>query len=88
MLARVLGAVALLGSASAVHAAEQVTLRNGFYLLCDHREQVGDRVRLITSAGSGDFVEVDAAEIASVEIVPDPQPGASSERSLSEVNPD
>jgi hypothetical protein len=66
-----LGALALLGAVPALQAAEQVTLRNGFNLLCDHREQAGDRVRLFTSPGSGNFVEVDAAEIASVESVPD-----------------
>ena len=44
-----------------LQAAEQVTLKNGYNLLCDHREQEGDRVRLFTSRDSGNFVEVDAA---------------------------
>jgi hypothetical protein len=74
-----LGVLALLGTAPVLHAAEQVTLRNGFNLLCDHREQAGDKVRLFTSRGSGNFVEVDAAEIASVDIVPDPPPAAGPE---------
>ena len=69
-----LGVLALLGTVPAVHAAEEITLKNGFNLLCDHREQAGDRVRLFTSQGSGNFVEVDAAEIASVDVVPDPPP--------------
>jgi soluble lytic murein transglycosylase-like protein len=56
----------------ALRAAEQVTLKNGYNLLCDHREQDGDRVRLFTSKDSGNFVEVDAAEIVSVDAVPDP----------------
>ena len=43
-------------------------------LLCDHREQAGDKVRLFTTRGSSNFVEVDAAEIASVDEVPDPPP--------------
>jgi len=77
ILGRWLGAFALLGVVPAVQAAEEVTLRNGFNLLCDHREQAGDRVRLFTSRDSGNFVEVDAAEIASVESVPDlPEPKA------------
>ena len=67
-----LGVLALLGAVPAVHAAEEVTLTNGFNLLCDHREETGGRVRLYTSQGSGNFVEVDAAEIASVDTVPDP----------------
>ena len=47
-------------------------MKNGFDLLCNHREAVGDRVRLFTSQDSGNFVEVDAAEIASIDVVPDP----------------
>ena len=65
------GILALLGT-PALHAAEEVTLKNGFNLLCDHREQAGEKVRLFTSQGSSNFVEVDAAEIASVDKVPDP----------------
>ncbi len=61
-----------LGTVPALQAAEQVTLKNGYNLLCDHREQDGDRVRLFTSKDSGNFVEVDAAEIVSVDAVPDP----------------
>jgi soluble lytic murein transglycosylase-like protein len=71
-----LGVLALLGTAPALQAAEEITLKNGFNLLCDHREQAGDRVRLFTSRDSGNFVEVDAAEIASVNTVPDPPPPA------------
>jgi hypothetical protein len=66
------GILALLGTASGLQAAEEVTLKNGFNLLCDHREQAGEKVRLFTSQGSSNFVEVDAAEIASVDTVPDP----------------
>ena len=72
MVAGWLGVLGILGTVPAVHAAEEVTLTNGFNLLCDHREQAGDRVRLFTSQGGGNFVEVDAAEIASVDVVPDP----------------
>ncbi len=75
ILAGCLGVLAMLGTVPA-QAAEEVTLRNGFNLLCDHWEQAGDRVRLFTSRDSGNFVEVDAAEIASVDTVPDPPPAA------------
>jgi hypothetical protein len=71
-----LGVLALLGTSPVVHAAEEVTLSNGFNLLCDHRERVGDKVRLFTTRGSSNFVEVDVAEIASVDEVPDPPPAA------------
>jgi hypothetical protein len=69
-----LAAVALLGSVPALLASEEVTLANGYHLLCDHRETADSRVRMFTSRGSDNFVEVDAAEIASVEFVPDPPP--------------
>ena len=47
--------------------AEHVTLTNGFDLICDHREQTGDRVRLYTDSGSANFVEVGTADVVSVE---------------------
>jgi Transglycosylase SLT domain len=68
------GVLALLGTSCRLHAAEVVTLKNGYELQCDHREQAGDRVRLFT--GHDNFVEVDAAEIVAVDLVPDP-PSAS-----------
>jgi soluble lytic murein transglycosylase-like protein len=49
--------------------AEHVTLTNGFDLICDHREQKGDRVKLYIEAGSANFVEVGAADVASVESI-------------------
>jgi soluble lytic murein transglycosylase-like protein len=55
-----------------LRAAEQVTLTNGFALLCDHQEQVGGKVRLYTDSGNDNFLEVDPGEIASVETLPDP----------------
>jgi hypothetical protein len=67
----------LAASLPAVHAAEHVTLTNGFDLICDHREQIGDRVRLYTNAGEENFIEVEAARIAAVETVtlpPSPKP--------------
>ena len=52
-------------------AAERVTLKNGFDLICDHRQEADGRVRLYTGPGSANFLEVDQAEIASVEVLPD-----------------
>lgn len=51
------------------HAAEHITLANGFDLTCDHRETVGERVRLYLSASNADFVEVNPADITSSEHV-------------------
>lgn len=65
-------AVASLGGFA--HAADRVTLKNGFDLICDHRETDGAKVRLYMDHGS--FVEVDAADIVSDEQVGLPQPAA------------
>ena len=51
------------------HAAEHVTLKNGFDLMCDHRQTDGDRVRLYLDSGSTNFVDVSVGEIAGVEHV-------------------
>jgi hypothetical protein len=53
----------------ALHAAEHITLRNGFDLICDHRETTGDRVRLYMTATGPNFTEVAGADIASSEPV-------------------
>jgi soluble lytic murein transglycosylase-like protein len=58
--------VARAADASPLH----VTLTNGFDLICDHRETVGERVRLYLEPGSQSFVEVAGLEIASVEAAP------------------
>jgi len=79
-----LGVLALLGAVPALHAAEEVTLTNGFNLLCDHREQTGGKVRLFTNKDNGNFVEVDAAEIASVASVPDPPAATAPNAGLAE----
>ncbi|HEX4582004.1 MAG TPA: hypothetical protein VH139_08070, partial [Acidobacteriaceae bacterium] len=46
------------GTAMPLRAAEHITLRNGFDLICDHREVSGDHVRLYLSATGSDFTEV------------------------------
>jgi soluble lytic murein transglycosylase-like protein len=68
-----IGALAFLtGLAAQSHAAEQVTLRNGFSLRCDHHAQVEGRVRLYLSAGEDNYIEFAPDEIATFEPVPDP----------------
>lgn len=59
-----LGCVALLAAALPAHAAEQVVLTNGYSLICDHAERVGNRVQLFLGPGSQNFIEVNAKEIA------------------------
>ncbi|HEY3989849.1 MAG TPA: lytic transglycosylase domain-containing protein [Acidobacteriaceae bacterium] len=64
----------LAGAAMPLRAAEHITLRNGFDLICDHREAVGDHVRLYMTATGPDFTEVSRGDIASSEFVELPEP--------------
>ena len=54
------------------HAAERVTLSNGFEMRCDHHAQVGAHVRLYLSAGENNYIELRPDEIEGVEQIPDP----------------
>jgi soluble lytic murein transglycosylase-like protein len=67
------GAVAL-AAALPAHAAEQVVLKNGYSLTCDHVERKGDKVRLFLDPGSGNFIEMDAAQIATEKPAPAEEP--------------
>jgi soluble lytic murein transglycosylase-like protein len=60
--------------ATAAHAAEHVTLKNGFDLVCDHREMDGQKVRLYLDAAGANFFEVNASDIVSDEHVDMPKP--------------
>ncbi len=53
----------------AAHAAEHITLKNGFDLICDHRQVDGDKVRLYLDDSSTNFIDVGATEIVAVEHV-------------------
>jgi soluble lytic murein transglycosylase-like protein len=67
----VIAAGVLAAIASTAHAAERVTLRNGYEMRCDHHTQVEDRVRLFLSGGEDNYIEIRPQEIASFETVPD-----------------
>lgn len=64
----------LAGVAIPLRAAEHITLRNGFDLICDHREAAGDHVRLYMTATGPNFMEVSSGDIASSEFVALPAP--------------
>jgi soluble lytic murein transglycosylase-like protein len=65
----------LAASSLAAHALEHVTLRNGFSYDCARQQALGEgRVRLFTTADGNNFIDIPAAEIASVETLPDPPP--------------
>lgn len=51
------------------HAAEHITLKNGFDLICDHKQTDGGRMRLFLDTAGTNFVDVEPAEIVSVEHV-------------------
>jgi hypothetical protein len=63
----------------AAHAAERITLHNGFEQRCDHHGLVAGRTRLYLSAGEDSFIEYKPEEIAEVEALPDPLPTPNSE---------
>lgn len=69
-------AAALLIFAAQAHAAERVTLSNGFVELCDHHALVSGRMRLYLSAGEGSYIDFPPDEIAAFETIPDPPEAA------------
>ena len=67
------GMIAALAALSPLaHAAERITLRNGYDYLCDHHAEVNGHVRLYLSAGEDNYIEFRPEEIAAVEKLPDP----------------
>jgi hypothetical protein len=72
----VLAAGVLASVALPCRAAERVSLTNGFALTCAHHDTVDGHVRLYTSANSSSYIEFPPADIAGIEIVPDPPPSA------------
>lgn len=67
-------ALLLAVTATPLRAAEHVVLRNGFDLICDHRETAGDRVRLYMTPSATNFTEVATSDIVSTEFVQLPAP--------------
>ncbi len=61
------------------HAAEHVTLRNGFAIDCVRQEPAGDRLRLYLlsqggKSGSLNFMDVETSDIARIDPLPEPPP--------------
>lgn len=59
-------------AAPGLYAAEQITLRNGFAVRCDHHALVQDRMRLYMSSGAENYIEFPSADIATIDVEPDP----------------
>ena len=79
MTARLKGAALALSGLAALapgngHAAERVTLANGFALDCHHHELVDGRMRLYTAVDEHNYLEFAPAEVAAIDTVPDPAP--------------
>jgi soluble lytic murein transglycosylase-like protein len=73
MWAKFVAAASVLGvGVLPVRAAEHITLLNGFEMSCHHHAQVNGRVRLYTSKGNENYIEVAPQDVANVENVPDP----------------
>jgi soluble lytic murein transglycosylase-like protein len=67
-------AVGIAAGASVAHAAERVTLLNGFELRCDHHAEIAGRVRLYPTAADESYIELAPTAIASTEWVADAAP--------------
>jgi hypothetical protein len=70
----VIAAGALAAAVLPLRAAEQITLRNGFEITCNHHASANRRVRLYMEKGNESYIEVAPGDIASVEHIPDPAP--------------
>ncbi len=66
--------------AMSAHAAERVTLRSGFDVVCDHQRQVSSAVRLFLTQAEDNYVDVLPSDIVREEAVPDATPVAIPDR--------
>jgi soluble lytic murein transglycosylase-like protein len=62
-------AAGLLAACATAHAAERVTLSNGFTMDCNHHATVDGRVRLYTGAGESSYIEVRPEAVMGFEAV-------------------
>jgi soluble lytic murein transglycosylase-like protein len=74
MKARILAIFAATVLIAQTHAAERVTLANGFALDCHHHALIDGHMRLYTSADEHNYVELTPEQVAAIDTVPDPGP--------------
>ena len=67
-----IAAAGLLALLPVCHAAERLTLSNGFDVLCDHHVRVSGRIRVYLDAKAQDYFELNEDAVRTVETVPDP----------------
>ncbi len=76
---QIAAALAALLPASAsrpAHAAERVSLTNGYDIVCSHHAQVGSHIRLYMGPGESSYIDRAPSDIAKIETIPDPPPAA------------
>jgi soluble lytic murein transglycosylase-like protein len=69
-----LALLCLAGLNGPARAAERVTLRNGFDLVCNHHAEVDGKVRLFSGKTDDSYIEMTPDQIAGYEWAPDPPP--------------
>lgn len=73
---KILIAAILVGFATYALAAEQVTLRNGFTLRCDHHAVVEGHMRLYLTPAKDNYIDFAPSEVATIETAVDPPAAA------------
>lgn len=63
---------ALAAFAPSALAAERITLRNGYDMLCNHHREIEGHTRVYLNSGEDSYIEFRTEEIAEVEFAPDP----------------
>ncbi len=69
-----LAAIVLVGASRPTHAAERVSLTNGYDIVCNHHAQIGSHIRLYLGPGESSYVDRAPSDIAKIETIPDPPP--------------
>lgn len=54
----------LFSAVPAASAREHIVLRNGYDLICDHRQAVGQTTRLFMDAGAANYLDIQTSQIA------------------------
>ena len=70
----ILAALIFVLQATATHAAEYITLRNGFAMRCDHHALFNGHTRLYLTAGEDSYIEFPSQDIAQIDPLLDPPP--------------
>jgi hypothetical protein len=81
----VMAAFAMLSAALPAMAAERLTLANGFDLVCNRHETIGDRIRVYPKADDSNYFDLKPDAITGYETVPDPPDETAAEKKQSDA---